>query len=151
VANRKKIFRERYFMNIEELKKSIKKHEGLQLKVYTCPAGKLTIGYGRNVEDRGITEKEANLLLENDILDMKLELEDRLPLFKYLDDVRQNVLIEMAFNIGIKGLLNFKKTLEYISIKDYDKASEEMLNSKWASQVGKRAITLSNLLKKGEF
>ncbi len=138
-------------MNIEELKKSIKKHEGLQLKVYTCPAGKLTIGYGRNVEDRGITEKEANLLLENDILDMKLELEDRLPLFKYLDDVRQNVLIEMAFNIGIKGLLNFKKTLEYISIKDYDKASEEMLNSKWASQVGKRAITLSNLLKKGEF
>ncbi len=138
-------------MNIEELKKSIKKHEGLQLKVYTCPAGKLTIGYGRNVEDRGITEKEANIMLENDILDMKLELEDRLPLFKYLDDVRQNVLIEMAFNIGIQGLLNFKKTLEYISVKDYENASQEMLNSKWANQVGKRAITLSNLLKKGEF
>ncbi|MDD3437342.1 MAG: glycoside hydrolase family protein [Candidatus Gastranaerophilales bacterium] len=138
-------------MNIEKLKESIKKHEGLRLKVYICPAGKLTIGYGRNLEDRGITEKEANIMLENDILDMKLELEDRLPLFKYLDDVRQNVLIEMAFNIGIKGLLNFKKTLEYISIKDYDKAGEEMLNSKWANQVGKRAITLSNLLKKGEF
>jgi lysozyme len=138
-------------MNIEKLKDSIKKHEGLQLKIYVCPAGKLTIGYGRNVEDRGITQKEANMFLENDILDIKLELEDKLPLFKFLDDVRQNVLIEMAFNLGIKGLLQFKKTLEYISIKDYEKASEEMLNSKWANQVGKRAITLSNLLKKGEF
>lgn len=138
-------------MNIEKLKDSIKKHEGLQLKVYTCPAGKLTIGYGRNVEDRGITQKEANILLENDIFDIKLELEDKLPLFKFLDDVRQNVLVEMAFNLGIKGLLEFKKTLEYISVKDYDNASKEMLNSKWANQVGKRAITLSNLLKKGEF
>lgn len=138
-------------MNIEKLKESIKKHEGLQLKTYTCPAGKLTIGYGRNVEDRGITIKEADILLENDIFDIKLELEDKLPLFNFLDDVRQNVLIEMAFNLGIKGLLQFKKTLEYISIKDYEKASEEMLNSKWAKQVGKRAITLSNLLKKGEF
>ncbi|MDY0327551.1 MAG: glycoside hydrolase family protein [Arcobacteraceae bacterium] len=138
-------------MNIEKLKDSIKKHEGLQLKIYTCPAGKLTIGYGRNVEDRGITQKEANILLENDILDIKLELEDKLPLFKFLDDVRQNVLVEMAFNLGIKGLLQFKKTLEYISLKDYDNASKEMLNSKWANQVGKRAITLSNLLKKGEF
>jgi lysozyme len=101
-------------MNIAKLKESIKKFEGLELKPYYCPAKKLSIGYGRNLEDRGITKNEADFLLANDILNIKLELEDKLPIYKKLDDVRKNVLIEMAFNMGVPRLLGFKKTIQHL-------------------------------------
>ena len=118
-------------MNIESLKENVKKYEGLKLKPYLCPAKKLTIGYGRNIQDVGITKKEADLLLENDLLNIKLTLIDKLSFFTSLDDVRQNVLIEMAYNMGVPRLLKFKNTLNFIKNKDYEKASIEMLDSKW--------------------
>lgn len=118
-------------MNLPKLKENIKKYEGLRLKSYKCPAGKLTIGYGRNLDDKGITKYEAELFLDNDLLDIKLELEDKLPIFKKLDDIRQNVLIEMAFNMGVPNLLEFKNTIAFLKKKDFESASKEMLNSKW--------------------
>lgn len=132
-------------MNLQKIKESIKKYEGLKLKPYTCPKGKLTIGIGRNLEDKGIKIDEAEKMLDNDLLDIKLELEDKLPVFKKLDDVRRNVLIEMAFNMGVPKLLNFKNTIGYLETAVFclDKsdigsaktcfqyASKEMLNSKW--------------------
>lgn len=118
-------------MDLTKLKQSIKKHEGLRLKPYECSKGKLTIGFGRNLEDRGITTLEAETMLERDLLDTKLELEDSIKFFHKLDDIRQNVLIEMAYNMGVSNLLEFRNTLKFMEKSDFINASIEMLNSKW--------------------
>ncbi len=118
-------------MNYEKLKDSLIKNEGLILIVYTCPAGFKTIGVGRNLETKGISKTEAYKMLDNDILDCKLFLEDNLNNFVNLDDVRQNVLIEMVFNLGENGFKKFKNMIEAIKINDFETASKEMLNSKW--------------------
>lgn len=118
-------------MDLNKLKQSIKKHEGLKLKPYKCLRGKLTIGYGRNLQDRGITTLEAETMLERDLLDTKLELEDSIKFFHKLDDVRQNVLIEMAYNMGVPHLLEFKNTLKFMEKGDFINASIEMLDSGW--------------------
>lgn len=122
-------------MDLLKLKQSIKKHEGLELKPYHCPKGKLTIGYGRNLEDNGITIHEAEKMLETDLLNIKLELVDNIKFFHNLDDIRQNVLIEMAYQMGTPKLLNFKNTLKFMEKRDFINASEEMLNSKWHYQM----------------
>lgn len=134
-------------MFLDRITNQLVRHEGLQTKVYTCPAGKLTIGVGRNLEDRGITEKEAMYLLNNDILKTHNELSTKYPFYDTLDDKRQEVLINMAFQLGLNGLSKFKKTLELIEKGLYKSASEEMLNSNWAKQTPKRAFELSNLMK----
>lgn len=118
-------------MNYELLEKSIKKSENLSLKPYLCPKGHITIGWGRNLKLNGISKSEADLMLRNDILNIKLELEDKLPIFKKLDDIRQNVLLEMAYNMGVPNLLEFKNTIKYLKNNDFEGASYEMLNSKW--------------------
>lgn len=127
------------------------KHEGLRLKPYRCTAGKLTIGVGRNLEDNGISKQEAFYLLERDIDAVLSSLIHKFPWFKELNDVRKAVVIDMAFNLGIKGFSNFEKTIEYIAQQEYEKASIEMLDSAWATQVGYRANDLSNLMKNGEY
>lgn len=118
-------------MDLLKLKQSIKKYEGLSLKPYLCPKKKLTIGFGHNLESVGITPQIADLMLELDILNTKLELVDKIPFFKNLDDIRQNVLLEMAFNMGVPNLLEFKNTLKFMEKKDFINASIEMLDSQW--------------------
>lgn len=118
-------------MDLTRLKQSVRKYEGLSLTPYHCPSNKLTIGYGRNLEDNGITLQEAEQMLERDLLNIKLELEDSIRFFHKLDHVRQNVLIEMAYNMGISNLLEFKNTLNFMQKSDFVSASVEMLNSKW--------------------
>lgn len=118
-------------MDLNKLKQSVKKYEGLKLKPYLCPKKKLTIGFGRNLQDRGITNLEAETMLDRDLLDIKLELEDSIKFFHKLDDIRQNVLIEMAFNMGVPHLLEFKNTLKFMEKSDFINASIEMLDSQW--------------------
>lgn len=118
-------------MDLQKIKHSIKKHEGVRLKPYECPAGKLTIGYGRNLTDTGITQIEADSMLDRDLLNTKLELEDSIKFFHKLDDIRQNVLIEMAYNMGVPNLLEFKNTLKFMEKGDFINASIEMLDSQW--------------------
>jgi len=118
-------------MDLTSLKLSVKKYEGLSLKPYLCPSKKLTIGYGRNLQYNGITLQEAEQMLERDLLNIKLELEDSIKFFHKIDHVRQNVLIEMAYNMGISNLLEFKNTLNFMQKADFVSASLEMLNSKW--------------------
>lgn len=122
-------------MDLLKLKQSIKKHEGLELKPYRCPKGKLSIGYGRNLQDNGITLHEAEKMLETDLLNIKMELEDNIKFFHNLDPIRKNVLIEMAYQMGVPKLLNFKNTLEFMKKRDFINASKEMLNSKWHEQM----------------
>jgi lysozyme len=125
-------------------------HEGLRLKPYRCTAGKLTIGVGRNLDDVGITQDEAMYLLRSDVARCARDLRNRLPWFDSLDAIRQRVLLDMAFNLGIKGLLSFKNTLEFVRKGEWKSASENMLKSKWAKQVGRRAVRLSTMMMTGK-
>ncbi|MEA2059606.1 MAG: glycoside hydrolase family protein [Thermodesulfobacteriota bacterium] len=113
-------------------------HEGLRLKPYLCPAGKLTIGVGRNLEDRGITEKEARLLLENDIQDCIADLQkifqDENGGFDFLPESVQMVLEDMRFNLGYNGFRTFKKMIQAVREHDFNKACREMQDSKWYSR-----------------
>lgn len=118
-------------MLLDELKQSIRESEALKLTVYKCPAGVWSIGYGRNLEHVGVSKNEAEILLENDLLDIKLSVEDKFNWFKDLNDIRQNVIVEMVYNMGLGNFSKFKNTITYIKNKEYEKASKEMLNSKW--------------------
>lgn len=118
-------------MNIDKLINDIEIDEDYRSRMYKCPAKKWTIGFGRNIEDNGIRRDEALFMLKNDIMDIKLELEDNLPFFYTLNDVRQNTLINMAYNLGVPRFMEFEKTLDYLKNSDYEKASIEMLDSKW--------------------
>lgn len=123
--------------------------EGYKQFPYKDTRGKLTIGIGWNIEDTGIEYDLAILVLKYQLNKLKTKLYTALPFFKGLNDTRQAVLIDMAFNLGISGLFNFKKTLQLIAEKKYVQASTEMLNSKWYSDVGKRAERLSEMMRTG--
>lgn len=130
--------------------RQLRLHEGERLKPYRCTAGKLTIGVGRNLDDRGITAEESAYLLANDIAREERELLKALAWVGQLDEVRQRVLLDMAFNMGLVGLLGFKNTLATIRAGDYAKAAAMMLDSKWATQVGQRAERLSRMMATGK-
>lgn len=128
-------------------------HEGCIPYAYLDGLGYLTIGVGRLIDHRkggGLSNEECRVLLVNDIERVKRELDKALPWWRALDEVRSRVLIDMAFNLGIRGLLKFTKTLASIKSGNYEAAAREMLNSKWATQVGKRATRLSRMLRTGQ-
>lgn len=131
-------------------KKLLLKHEGLSLTPYTDTEGNITIGVGRSLSTRGITESEALHLLANDIVYFHKELLHFVPWYYKLDAVRQLALLDMAVNMGVTGLLGFKHMLRAIKAGRWTVAEIEALDSKWARQVGKRAETVARMLKTGE-
>jgi len=133
----------------QKLIQQLRRHEGERLKPYRCTAGKLTIGVGRNLDDRGITAEESAYLLSNDIDRVWTELKARIPWVTGLSDVRQRVLLDMAFNLGTDGLMKFRNTLATIQAGNYQKAGEMMLDSLWVKQVGMRAQRLSRMMQTG--
>jgi len=136
--------------NKEALVDQLIRHEGLELKVYKCTEGIETIGIGRNLVDRGVTEEEARYLCNNDIEIVEHELLRNFPFVADLDDVRLRVILDMAFNLGISRLRNFKKMWEALEGADYETAAIEMMDSKWARQVKTRAYTLARMMETGE-
>ena len=136
---------------MDRIKEQLVRHEGLRLKPYRCTAGKLTIGIGRNLDDCGISQSEAYVMLINDIMNCEKQLQANIPdIYNSLDEVRKSVLLNMCFNLGIGGLLGFNNTLAFIAAGDLERAANGMLASKWAKQVGHRAIELSELMRKGK-
>jgi len=133
-------------MNSKEL---IKKHEGLRLKPYKDTEGVLTIGYGRNLE-KGISAHAAEFLFEEDMLDVRSDCL-KFDWFHDLPPVRQAVIENMMFNLGINRFSGFKKMIKAIEDKDWHEASVQMLSSRWADQVGNRAIELANMMNTGEW
>lgn len=127
-----------------------KQAEGLRLKPYRCPAGKLTIGYGRNLEDKGIEEAEADSLLIDDLVDAyeiartlvvyQKDLPDSVKLSQI--SIWQQIVIDMAFNLGKAKLAKFEKFLKALAEYRFDDAIVEMVDSQWFSQVGNRAKLL---------
>jgi len=138
-------------INYEQLKRQLIDHEGLKLKPYKCTSDKLTIGVGRNLEARGITEEEALLMLDNDIVYFEEQLRRRFQNFRDITPCRQAVLVNMAFNLGVNGLLKFKNMLIALINEDFDEAAAQLLNSRYAEQVGKRAHELADQLQTGEW
>lgn len=124
-------------------------HEGEKLFPYVDTVGKTTVGVGRNLTDVGISKEESRILLANDIKKVVAGLDAALPWWDSLSEARQRVLADMAFNLGLKGLLGFKNTLALVQRGDYDEAADNMLLSKWATQVGRRATTLAGMMRRG--
>ena len=146
--------------------------EGLRLQVYKDTLGIDTIGIGRNLEDRGITKEElewmdipnidvvyemgiteadAVYLATNDVQIVEEELLRAHPCVDRLDSVRQLILMDMAFNMGVPRLCKFYNMWNAIHEEKYDIAAKEMLDSRWANQVKSRAIKLANAMHNGEF
>lgn len=138
----------------------LKIDEGLRLKAYQDTVGVWTIGYGHTGPEvkRGLTwtREKAEAALIEDILEHNAKLAAALPWVGGLDPVRRRVLQNMAFNLGIgsaatgEGLLGFKNTLEFVRTGQYDKAADGMLASKWARQVGNRAVRLAKQMRTGQ-
>jgi len=145
-------------------------HEGMVLTVYQDSLGIDTIGIGRNLEDRGISKEEldhmdipnmdviyehginendARYLAKNDVQIVEKELLAAHPCVAELDAVRQLVLVDMAFNMGVPRLRKFKKMWAAVHEKDFPTAAKEMLDSRWANQVKSRSVKLANMMHTG--
>ncbi|SRR6266851_739955 len=134
------------------IREQLMRDEGLRLKFYTDTLGNPSIGWGRNLGDsKGISLMEAELLLDNDILAATATVLARIPYAHTLDGARMGVLVNMAFNLGIDGLLGFKHMLADVKAGLWDAAAAQMLNSRWHEQVGVRAERLAEQMRTGEW
>jgi len=136
--------------NLPILKAQLRRHEGLRFKPYKDTVGKLTIGVGRNLDDKGISEQEADFLLENDIQDACIDA-STLPGFDSAGSVRQCVLVNMVFNMGIYRVRKFSRMLAAVALQNWHEAAEQMLSSLWADQVGDRAKELAEQMRTGQW
>jgi lysozyme len=136
-------------MNRDELANQLMVDEGMRLKPYKDTVGKWTIGVGRNLDDVGISKSEAMMLLGGDIDVACAQLDRALPWWRTMTDKRQQVLANMAFNMGINKLQGFVNTLRAMKEGRYDDAAAGMLNSLWAKQVGARAERLAKMMREG--
>lgn len=133
----------------DSLERSIAAHEGLELKPYHCPSGALSIGYGHNLDAKGVSKATAKFLLDVDCGD-SVNMLMVFDWFNKLSNVRRIVLIEMCFNMGLAGLMEFEHMMAAIKTQDWTTAAAEMLASKWATQVGRRARTLAAMMASGQ-
>lgn len=145
------------------LKEYLIRHEANRLKPYLdccgkywrlCECknqGKLTIGVGRNLDDNGITIQESAYLLDNDMANIISMCRLNFHWFDTLDQVRQDVIASMVFNMGIQRFFGFKNVIIAMEAKDYKRAAGEMLDSIWANQVGYRAEELARMMATGNY
>lgn len=134
-------------MNKALIRDELKRDEGLRLKPYLDTEGLWTIGYGRNLSDRGIDATEAEILLADDIATVCAELDREFPWWVTRPDDAQRGLVNMAFNLGISRLSGFKRMLACLQAGDYGGASDAALDSTWAKQVGERATRIAHLFR----
>lgn len=144
----------------EDVTQDLVHDEGVRYFVYDDATGKPivkgstvygnpTIGVGRNLASVGLRPTEIPFLLDNDISTAKEALQKALPWFSVVDGNRQEVLVEMCFNMGVQGLLYFTKMLRALRNGEFGIAANEMLDSAWAQQVGKRAERLAQKIRSG--
>lgn len=137
-------------MNEETVKDLIKAHEGYRDKPYSCTAGRLTIGYGRNLSDVGINRAEADAMLNRDIHSAKYYLISMFGKeFGFYSENRQHALIDMMFNLGYSRFSGFKKMIAAIEALDWTEAAKQAKDSRWYTQVGNRGATVVKMLKEG--
>ena len=138
-----------YLVDESKLIELIKEHEGVRAFPYVDSMGKLTIGAGRNLTDRGISISTIESMLAEDIALAKSELDKKFPEWCGLSDNRQMVLISMAFNLGMPRYNKFKRFWAALEAGDYDLAADEMIDSRWRKQVKGRAVELAGMMRRG--
>lgn len=134
-------------MNHSLLKTTLRKHEGYRNKVYQCSAGKLTIGIGHNLDDLGLDDNVIELQFQNDVEKCVADCGYLFDSFESIPDNKQSVLANMMFNMGLPVLSKFKKMIKAVDNQQWDEAANQMLDSRWAGQVGNRAVELSNIMR----
>jgi lysozyme len=137
-------------MGLEEL---LKREEGFVPHAYRDHLGFWTIGYGKLIDERkggGITERQALVLLRDEIAEKRLQLFGAIPWAIELDEVRRSILIAMAFQMGVDGVLKFKNTLAAVKARDYTQAAKGIRNSRWAEQTPGRAERMARAMETGE-
>ena len=134
-------------MNIERIKETLIKHEDLVLDMYKCTAGVWTIGVGHNLEEKGVSKRVATMMLEEDINDALDDLERNITFFHSLPGAAQEALVNLAFNLGITRLMQFRKTLGLLREHKFTKAANELLDSRYATQVGYRALEVAEMIR----
>ncbi len=122
---------------------------GLPLVKGSVLQGKITIGVGRNLTDKGLSDREIDFLLDNDVIEVENDAMTHFPWYFGLDDVRQRVILNMLFNIGLGKLRTFVRTLAAVAEGNYTLAAELMPQSLWARQVGARATRLIAMMRTG--
>ena len=136
---------------MEKLIELLKQQEGYRRKVYKCTEGFHTIAYGRNLDTNGIDEEEAEYLLRRDVVKCQNILVAKLDFWGGLNQPTRDALTNMAFQLGINGLLKFKNMLSRLDNGDYYGASREALNSRWARQTPNRAKHVAKMIETGEY
>ena len=134
---------------LSKLISMLKRHEGFRGKPYHCTAKRLTIGYGRNLDDVGITPEEAEFLLLMDIRQATNDAHDIFPAILDYTENRQIALINMTFNLGKARLKKFRNMIDAVKSEYWEIAADKAIDSRWYNQVGARAVELVNLLREG--
>lgn len=134
---------------ISDLKELLRRHEGERLHPYTDTTGHITIGCGRNLSEKGISESELDFMLDNDITDAIRDAQGIFNNFWSFSEPRQMVILSMLFNLGKGGFLKFEKMIRAIKEGQWLLASSEMIDSLWARQVGIRAFELQEMMSRG--
>jgi lysozyme len=124
-------------------------HEGLRLKPYTDTVGKLSIGVGRNLTDNGVSELEAEGMCIRDMADVDADLDRNVAWWREMSEPRQMVFVDMCFNLGWPRFSQFRRMLAAAEDGDYATAADEMIDSRWARQVGTRADLLETMMRNG--
>jgi lysozyme len=120
-------------------------------KTYECPAGKLTVGYGYNIEDNGLPESEALTLLNKELMASQMILEDNVASWSKLSDCRKSVLVDMCYNMGWPTLSRFKKMFSALDSSDFEEAAIQMMDSRWYRQVKVRGVKLVESMRSNEW
>ncbi len=132
---------------MKDIIEQLKIHEGYKPAVYKCTAGVDTIGIGFAIKDLNLSEEVCELILTEKLEALEERFEKKFDWFQESPVEVRNVMLNMAYQLGFAGFCKFKKTIAYLEEAEWEKASEEMLDSKWAKQTPNRAKELSEIIK----
>ena len=136
-------------MNFDKLRADLERDEGRRKRIYVDTVGKVSVGVGRNLTDRGLRDDEIDLMLTNDIAEVVGELDHALPWWRDLDEPRQRALANMVFNLGMPRLLGFPLMIAALRIGAWDEAAKQARNSRWYRQVGDRGERIATVIQYG--
>lgn len=135
-----------------QLIEQLKRHEGFRGSPYKDSVGKITVGYGHNLDDVPISKAVAEAMMIEDLQREESRLHALVPVFETIPEgPRKDALINMAFNLGAYGLSKFRRMWASIGSGDWGKAADEAMQSKWATQVGRRAVEITEQLRTGRY
>ena len=137
-------------MDMVRLRETITRHEGSRLQMYQDSLGIWTIGVGHNIQEKGISPKVMELILDEDLEEAISELKRSVSFFSKMPQQVQEALVNLAFNMGIPRLMQFKKTLAYLRDGNFEAAADELLDSRYAEQVGRRADEVADMIRTAE-